>query len=552
MRRHRGHTIKKVLLLLGIEFLVIIGILLYVQLRPMVVKAVTMEAGSSEPDVEEFLLYKNRQGSFITNIGNITEPGFHEIKIQIGKRIYSSGLHIIDTVAPTATARELLVLRDDEVDPMMFLTDIRDGSEVTAYFKEMPDTSAPGEKEITLLLQDQGGNVTELHTVMTVLDIRGSVTVEAGTGAKVTMNDFVGNDKYDVTFATDPAMFDLSKPAVHDIIINVNGREVSAAIHVVDTTAPQAVMADKKSWVGEELPPDAFVSNITDVSNVTAEYSAEPDFTKFGEQEVRIRLTDDYGNSTVKTAMLTLEEDTQPPKIMGTSDKTVYVGEGVAYKKGVFVTDNKDSELKFSVDSSKVNLKKPGVYPVVYTAKDSAGNKATLTINVTVVKQVVTQAMADEEADKVLAKIIKPNMTQLQKAEAIYRWIKKHVGYTGDSDKTDWLAEAYRAFTKKEGDCFTFFAVAQELLTRAGIENMRVTRLGGKTQHFWNLVDCGDGWYHFDSCPNRDHVETFMLTDAELDAFADTRGSYYYNRDKTLYPETSKISIQSKVLQSED
>ena len=134
-------------------------------------------------------------------------------------------------------------------------------------------------------------------------------------------------------------------------------------------------------------------------------------------------------------------------------------------------------------------------------------------------------------------------MTKLEKAEAIYRWIKKNVSYVGDSDKSDWIAEAYRAIKKGKGDCFTFFAISQAMLTRAGIDNMQVTRVGGKTQHFWNLVNCGDGWYHFDSCPNRDHKETFMLTDAELDEFAKTRGSYYYNRDKSLYPATPEKSI---------
>jgi len=227
---------------------------------------------------------------------------------------------------------------------------------------------------------------------------------------------------------------------------------------------------------------------------------------------------------------------------------TVYLGDAVAYRKDVYATDNKDSDLEVKVDSSDVNLKKEGVYQVIYTAEDSSGNKAEVVTALSVVKFVVSQEMVDEKADQVIAKIVSDDMNQLQKAEAIYHWIKQNVSYTGDSDKTDWLKEAYRAMEKGEGDCFTYFAVAQELLTRVGISNMQDTRLGGKTRHYWNMVDCGDGWYHFDSCPNKDHVETFMLTDQELDAFAATRGSYYYNRDKSLYPATSEKSIQSKVL----
>ncbi|NLK03440.1 MAG: hypothetical protein GX319_03390 [Clostridiales bacterium] len=67
---------------------------------------------------------------------------------------------------------------------------------------------------------------------------------------------------------------------------------------------------------------------------------------------------------------------------------------------------------------------------------------------------------------------------------------------------------------------------------------MLVTRVGGRTQHFWNLINCGDGWYHFDTCPNKDKMQSFMLTDAEVEAYTKKRGNNYYNFDKSLYPAT--------------
>ncbi len=67
---------------------------------------------------------------------------------------------------------------------------------------------------------------------------------------------------------------------------------------------------------------------------------------------------------------------------------------------------------------------------------------------------------------------------------------------------------------------------------------MRVTRVGGKTQHFWNLINCGDGWYHYDSTPHKDGAETFMLTDAEVEAYTKKVGRNYYTFDKSKYPAT--------------
>ena len=61
---------------------------------------------------------------------------------------------------------------------------------------------------------------------------------------------------------------------------------------------------------------------------------------------------------------------------------------------------------------------------------------------------------------------------------------------------------------------------------------MRVTRVGKMES------DCGDGWYHFDTCPNKDKMATFMLTDAEVEAYTKKRGNNYYTFDKSLYPAT--------------
>ncbi|MDF2486504.1 MAG: hypothetical protein K0R46_2672 [Herbinix sp.] len=543
MKRHkkrRGRKKQYIILLISIELLLIIGGFLYFQQRPMVAKAVTVEAGEQKLEVETFLLNKNREGSFLTDITTISTsiPGSYEVKLMVEDKVHTSLLEIVDTIAPTATVSDQLALLGEVVDPGSFITEMSDATQINLSYKKLPDTSVPGEQEVTIILEDSGKNRIEKTAILVVLDIKSSIVVEAGSQRKVTVADFVNIDHYNITSESDIQSLDFSKPITHRIDLTVNGRTLTGYIEVVDTTAPKATVVNQQVWKGEVVEAMTFIKEIEDASTVIVTYKEEPDFTRLGDQQLTLILKDDSENTTELPVTMTVAEDTQAPVIQGASDKLAYIGDSVSYKKGVYVTDNKDKELSFSVDSSKVNLKQEGIYAVTYSAKDAAGNKGTKTINVEVKKFVVTEDMVNELCDDILAQISNSSMTNRETAYAIYRWIKKHIGYSGDSDKSDWLAEAYRAVKNGNGDCFTYFAIAQALLTRAGIDNMEVIRVGGRTRHYWNLVNCGDGWYHFDSCPNKDHMESFMLTDKQVEEYTQQRGNNYYNFDKSLYPAT--------------
>ncbi|MDF2906770.1 MAG: hypothetical protein K0R34_2091 [Herbinix sp.] len=539
-KRRKGRTKQVIVLLLSIEVLLIVAGLAYFQLRPVVAGAVTVEAGEQEVDVEKFLLRNAKEGSFLTDIKtlNTNIPGIYEIKIQVGDRVHTSLLEIVDTIAPTATVADQLALCGEDVDPKAFVITMKDATQINVSFKEIPDTSQPGEQEVTIILEDCGKNKIQKTAKLTVLDIKSTVSMEAGSTMNISVDDFMNNDNEEASFITDVQALDMSHPTTHQVELSVNGKRVTGYIEVLDTTAPEATVINQQVWIGEEVVPMSFVKDIKDVSDVDVTYKNTPDFNQIGEQKLTLVLKDRAGNIAELPAILTVVEDASAPEFNGVSDKMVYIGETISYKKGVSVTDNKDEEVSFSVDNSKVNLKKEGTYPVTYTAKDTAGNKATKTINIEVKKFVVTEDLVNEQCDKILNKITKSTMTNREVAYAIYKWIKQHISYSGDSDKSDWLAEAYRGITNVNGDCFTYFAVAQALLTRAGIDNMEVNRVGGRTRHYWNLVNCGDGWYHFDSCPNKDHMESFMLTDKQVEEYTNKRGNNYYKFDQSLYPAT--------------
>lgn len=538
-KRRKKRIIQVTIMLLSLVALVIAAGLSYLEAQPKVVKAVTIEAGTQVVDVNNFIL-NDRSGSFVTDINglNMNMPGVYEIQIQVNKRVHTSNLEIVDTIPPKADPVSVTTLKDEQVQAINFVDNIVDATDVKVTFINEPDTSIPGEKIVKIAVEDSGRNHIVVDSKLTVLDVKSSIRVEAGTMIDVKPTDFVDNDDLQVRILSDLSELDISKPTVHPISIEVDGRTLDSSIDVVDTTPPSASPVNVDAWKGEPLPPINFVEDIYDISSIQVYFSNEPNFDKEGNQEVSIIIEDSYGNKTKVDSTLNVKVDTEAPVLSGIEDKTVFEGETISYKKGVSVWDNKDSDVTYQVDSSKVNLNKTGTYTVTYTAKDASGNKAVKNATVTVIPFVVTDEMLYEKVDKILAKISKDDMTQREIAYEIYKWVKGHVAYTGSADKSDWKKGAYLGIEKGMGDCFTYYAVSEALLTRAGIENMRVTRVGGRTKHFWNLVDCGDGWYHFDTCPNKDKMEAFMLTDAEVEAYTIKRGNNYYTFDRTLYPET--------------
>ncbi|MCD8382388.1 MAG: Ig-like domain-containing protein [Clostridiales bacterium] len=107
-------------------------------------------------------------------------------------------------------------------------------------------------------------------------------------------------------------------------------------------------------------------------------------FEESGNYTVEITAVDEYENTTVKTAAVTIL-DSKPPTITA-SDITISLGDSVDYHTGVTATDEMDGNLtgQLQVDTSQVDETKAGVYPVIYTVTDSSGNEAVLRIALTI------------------------------------------------------------------------------------------------------------------------------------------------------------------------
>lgn len=378
--------------------------------------------------------------------------------------------------------------------------------------------------------------------------INKNLTVEAGKQS-ISIDDFIidKETKAKISPITDLSSVKLSEPGKYPVEIKVNKSTLKCEVRVVDTIAPTATPNELNVLKGGSAKAEEFVKDIKDATEVTVILKTKPDFSKAGKQDITVVLTDTSDNSTEIIVPLNIVEDTTPPEITGVKNLTAYVGGTINYRKNVTVTDDYDQNPKLTVDSNDVDISKEGKYTVTYTATDFAGNFKTKTATVTVSKKVSSnddkKVAAVELADKVIATIIKDDMSVKQKVKAIYNWARGNIGYSGHSDKSDYKVEAYNALKNRSGDCFSYYAVTKLMFERLKIPNIDVVKVKNNAKdssHFWSLVsvDGGKNYYHFDATPRKGEGDDFCLvTDAFLDAYSDSHNKCH-NRDKSRYPKT--------------
>ncbi len=304
------------------------------------------------------------------------------------------------------------------------------------------------------------------------------------------------------------------------------------------------------TWgVGGRLPEaEDFVESLP--QGYTVRFAEDYAFSNLGDYSLKLIFTDERGRETEREVALSLILDAEPPTVTGVADLSVCVGDGISYRAGVQISDNCDAPVTLTVDSSAVNTAAEGSYPVIYTAKDGAGNVTTVTATVYVYLQAVTEEMLWVEIDRLIATNIPQSATVEEQVRAVYHCVYDSIEYTSHSDKSNWVRAAYEGIRTGQGDCYTYFALSKAFLIRLGIENMDIQRTKGivEERHYWNFVNVGSKdaprWYHLDACHILGEPKPFgcLMTDAQIAAFSaertDSNGvsGYFYAYDTTAYP----------------
>ena len=357
-------------------------------------------------------------------------------------------------------------------------------------------------------------------------------------GGEVSADDFLKNTNHEAEFTKGTVV---STDHIGEYSVGIESKPFTyqCTLEVDDTVAPELTVKELTRTMQEIPSANDFVESVSDLSGDVNVYFGEGiSFDNYGDIPVSIVAEDGSGNRTeAKTVLHLVEEyDIEPPVIEGQLDKTIYVGQSISFKNGVVVTDNQDTDIEVQVDSSQVKLDVAGEYTVVYTAEDSMGNMDLKEGTITVIEQLYSEDDVNALADEVLSTIIKDGMSDYDKAHAIYVWVQGNIGYSESTDRGDWLKGAYDGLKNRHGDCYNYFAVSKALLTRAGIKNEDIEIIPTATRHhFWNVIDCGEGWRHFDTTPRLDKTfKGFYLTDEELMAYSDIH-YHSHNYDREIY-----------------
>ena len=510
--------------------------------------SITVEAGFEPPPASAFLQDPNGEAAYITDVSSLDmrRVGDNTVAISVNGEARDVVLRVVDTTAPIAYPRDKTIVIGETCTADDFAAYVFDACEVSIFFKKAPDFTQQGVHETEIILEDTSGNKTELTARLIVVGVKPLLEVEAGTrdldpqafldipaGYTEFQNDIIAS------FETTLEQSQLDKPGEYQITIQSNGLTFNSTVIVADTTPPSARPIDRTICLGTTANPSFFVSNVSDVSGFIASFKTEPDYTVLGTQEVTVILEDNWGNISEYSSSLTIVPDTIPPIINGVVNQTVHLGDSVSYRNGVSASDNVDGMVEVIIDSTAVNVHREGNYTVTYSATDSSGNTATRLATITVIG--LTYDMVYELADQVLASIITPDMAPAVKVQKIWRWVHDNITYAGTRER-ETLSGAYTGLRTRRGDCFIFYAVSEVLLNRAGFETMRVTRVGGRTNHFWNLVNVDGGWYHNDATPILGtSVNLYMFTNAQAAEYTNhiTRNTIYTNYyvyDRSAYP----------------
>ena len=470
-------------------------------------------------------------------------PGEYEPVVVLGPFRAKAALKIVDTTKPEATVHDVEVEKGAAVSPTDFIESIKDNTEVKVSFETLPDTDTRGIKETALILTDLGGNSVRCTAKLVISKARPEVKVEAGQTLpgieSFLMPDLSEEDKGDARFVTPRSSLSTVIPGKFPLTVNVGGDDYDTFLVVEDTVPPTGVMKEVSAYSTSVLSAEEFVESTEDATEVSVSFAKEPDMSRLGEQEVLIALTDDAGNRSELPSKLILTQDTEAPVISGAKDIVYFIGDNAAFKQGVSCSDNCDTDIELQVDRDRVDLETEGEYPLLYYAVDRAGNRAEKQVVLKVLVQEYDKDALDAKADEILAGILKEGMSDYEKAHAIFVWIKGHIFYRETSQKDNPLQAISEGLEGRSGDCFVYAMSAKELLTRAGIPNEDIQKIPRSHHHFWNLVDVGTGWLHFDTTPRvSDHPNIFLWTDEELMEYS---GRHYgsHNYDRSLYPEVN-------------
>lgn len=371
--------------------------------------------------------------------------------------------------------------------------------------------------------------------VFFALSFRMQTKVTLEVGQELDIKDIVklGSDK--ANFVTEEDLALLKSIGSHIIQVSKNNKIYDITIEVVDTTKPKAEGMTLLLSKALDIKPEQCVTDVVDATNITYSFNNSIDMTSEKEQKVVIILEDEGGNTTKVTSYITLSNDVTAPVLEGADSFESPLNEGVSYKKLITATDDSGEEVTLDIDNSSVDVTTEGDYTVIYTATDHVGNVTVKEVVITIYKKSQSQELVEKQAETIIAEITKDSMSDEEKATAIFYWVRENVAFTNSTIRNSWVDGAYAGLFNKAGDCYVYAMTTKVLLDTANIVNMDIEKIPSSTEHFWNLVDVGNGWIHLDTTRRKDGTLICLWNDSKLITYSNAN-SKSHNYDSSEYP----------------
>lgn len=552
---------------LALMLCIIVGVIISSAFsRPdYVARSVTVEAGRALIEASDFLVDKSHSAEFGDGaLFDLSAVGEYKIPLVVDGKNCTTKLIVIDTKAPEGIVRDMSVWQGSKLDAESCVSDIKDATEVSVKFKKKPDTDEIGKREVTVILEDGGGNTTEYTFVLNVVSSSGLLYTHyvSELGEELPSADVFTGKAGVGEYLSDISSISPNAAGIYMLQISADGNTFDVVLEITDTVAPTATVTPQVCY--NKIPEASeFISGIIDKSRVTVSYETEPDMASSGRVDVNIVLTDAHGNKTVYSTYFEVMSDTKAPEILKAPNVLeVDTGATIIWRASVEAIDD-SGKVELDLDTTGADLNTPGVYTVEIVARDDAGNETRRKVKLTVHDGSITESMLFDVIKKIEKDLlITSKMNAEEKVYSVFRYVYDNMKYSNTSAHIDWKQEAYvtlnGGFT---GDCFTYCATSYAILKYLGfdvhiVERAESAKIEGTGTHFWVLVNIGSEaepkWYHFDATPQRSpyNLATYLMTDAQLEAYTKWRNDTYklenyYTYDVEKFPEVSKWQMVS-------
>jgi len=205
--------------------------------------------------------------------------------------------------------RAVVALEGANVSPSAFLYN---GEGISAFFRDEAPL-VPGRQTVSLALR-YGLRTQNAVGVLYVLTPISDITIElAEEGPDLIAVEMLTNAEiargvpFEVRFLQTPRPLSQYTAGEHTLTLELNGARFSIMLNVIDTTPPTATPVSRSIYVGEEISPEDFVTDVYDASQIASiEFVTEPDVSVARDMIIEVVITDEFENSYTVAVTLSI------------------------------------------------------------------------------------------------------------------------------------------------------------------------------------------------------------------------------------------------------